>query len=63
MIHLPEGVRTVPELFQQAGYATFNQGKTDYNFVFKNSDLYTVRTWKQAEAHGKPWFGQIQVRG
>ncbi|MCP4262216.1 MAG: sulfatase [Planctomycetes bacterium] len=63
MIHLPTGVKTLPELFQQAGYATFNQGKTDYNFVFENEALYNVRNWKEAQAQGKPWFGQIQLRG
>ena len=63
MIHLPKDVRTLPELFQQAGYATFNQGKTDYNFVFDNDKLYNIRDWKQALAQGKPWFGQIQVKG
>ena len=63
MIHLPQGVKTLPELFQQAGYATFNRGKTDYNFVYDNDELYSVKDWKQAEAQGKPWFGQIQLKG
>jgi len=63
MIHLPDAVKTLPELFQQAGYATFNRGKTDYNFVFDNAALYSVKDWKQAEAQGKPWFGQIQLKG
>jgi arylsulfatase A-like enzyme len=63
MIHLPDGVKTLPELFQQAGYATFNRGKTDYNFVFDNAALYTVKDWKEAQAQGKPWFGQIQLKG
>ena len=63
MIHLPKGVKTLPELFQEAGYATFNRGKTDYNFVFDNAALYSVKDWKQAEALGKPWFGQIQLKG
>ncbi len=63
MIHLPKGVKTVPEHFQAAGYATFNQGKTDYNFVFEDSALYSVKGWEEAEAQGKPWFGQIQVKG
>ncbi len=62
-IHLPEGVKTVPELFRQAGYATFNRGKTDYNFVYDGGSLYDVRDWQQAESQGKPWFGQIQVKG
>ena len=63
MIHLPDSVKTLPELFQQAGYATFNQGKTDYNFVYNNSDLYSVKDWSQAQAQGKPWFGHIQLKG
>ena len=63
MIHLPDGVKTLPELFQQAGYATFNQGKTDYNFVYDNKALYSVRNWKEARTQGKPWFGQIQLKG
>jgi N-sulfoglucosamine sulfohydrolase len=63
MIHLPKGVKTVPELFAQAGYCTFNQGKTDYNFVYSGDKLYNVKNWKQAVAQGKPWFGQIQLKG
>ena len=63
MIHLPEGVKTLPELFQQVGYATFNRGKTDYNFVYDNRALYSVRDWKEAREQGKPWFGQIQLKG
>ncbi len=63
MIDLPKGVKTLPELFQEVGYATFNRGKTDYNFVFDNAALYSVRDWKQAEAQGEPWFGQIQLKG
>ena len=63
MIHLPKGVKTVPELFQAAGYETFNEGKTDYNFVYDNSALYSVANWGEAQAKGKPWFGQIQLKG
>jgi N-sulfoglucosamine sulfohydrolase len=63
LIHLPERVNTLPELFQEAGYATFNQGKEDYNFVHKKSELYTVKGWSEAKSRGKPFFGQIQVTG
>jgi len=61
MIHLPKGVKTVPELFRDAGYRTFNQGKTDYNFVYDLKTLYDSRGWEDAE--DKPWFGQIQLKG
>ncbi|MDP6114691.1 MAG: sulfatase [Planctomycetota bacterium] len=62
MIHLPNGVKTVPELFRDAGYSTFNKGKDDYNFVYDRKKLYNVGDWKQVPA-GTPFFGQIQLRG
>ena len=61
LIHLPKGVKTIPELFRAAGYHTFNRGKTDYNFVYRNGDLYSGKGWR--DAGGKPWFGQIQLKG
>ncbi|PHS03202.1 MAG: phosphate ABC transporter substrate-binding protein [Blastopirellula sp.] len=65
-IHLPEGIRTLPEIFKQAGYFTFNQGKEDYNFMFEMSDLYaTVKgdsPW-EGRKKGQPFFGQIQLKG
>ena len=57
-IRLPEGVRTVPELFRDAGYYTCNAafagirpgefgqaGKEDYNFVYERGDLYDGADW------------------
>ena len=41
MIHLPDGVKTVPEYFREAGYYTFNQGKDDYNFAYNRAKLYS----------------------
>ncbi len=41
-IYLPDGVETVPELFRNAGYATFNRGKDDYNFIYDRSELYSI---------------------
>ena len=41
-IHLPENVKTVPELFRQAGYATYNNGKDDYNFSYDRLELYSI---------------------
>lgn len=74
-IYLPEGMKTIPELFRDAGYYTFNRGKDDYNFIYNRDQLYsgTFRTnrfygrsgqgdWKN-RAEGQPFFGQIQLSG
>lgn len=72
-IHLPEGVRLIPEMMREAGYAVANgryrnattaelaQGKTDYNFVYPE-DLYDGGDWKDLPSD-KPFFAQIQLRG
>ncbi|MCA9082738.1 MAG: sulfatase [Planctomycetaceae bacterium] len=78
MIHLPDGVRTLPELFRAHGYYTFNEGgKQDYNFVFDEADLYDYvpkhkgwgpesvvagDCWKRRKP-GQPFFGQVQLGG
>jgi len=73
VIYLPEGVKTVYELMREAGYyVTSTQGKNDFNFVFRMSDLYddVVRKnwgfsrdqWAQ-RPEGKPFFAQIQLAG
>ena len=68
-IHLPEKLKTVPELFKEAGYYTCNsqeqydkKGKEDYNFDFVPSQLYDGTDWKDRAA-GQPFFAQIQLRG
>ncbi|QDU06675.1 sulfatase [Gimesia aquarii] len=68
-IHLPEGIRTIPELFREAGYFTTNAnadgtrpGKEDYNFVYQRSDLYDGVDWTQRAA-GQPFFAQYQLSG
>jgi len=72
-IKLPKGARAIPQLMKEAGYFTFNQGKTDYNFVYDSADLYDVdngtmglrgnwKHWRKAKP-GQPFFGQIQLRG
>ena len=76
-IRLPKHVKTLPELFRQAGYFTFNQGKDDYNFWYDREDLYAGEYtthklygksgkrdtgWKDREP-GQPFFGQIQLSG
>jgi len=41
-IQLPDGVQALPELFIKHGYATFNKGKDDYNFIYERENLYSV---------------------
>jgi arylsulfatase A-like enzyme len=75
-IQLPDHVRTLPELFKEAGYFTFNYGKDDYNFWYEREDLYSGEysthklygksgkaiDWNSRKP-GQPFFGQIQLRG
>lgn len=70
-IHLPKGVRPVPELFQEAGYYTAitgwpnkprsNKGKTDYNFEWDQA-MYDGPDWNQRQP-GQPFFAQVQLPG
>lgn len=76
-IQLPEGIQTLPELFRAHGYATFNNGKDDYNFSYQRDQLYSLGNpkkqkgfyGKKGKGHwsqvpkGQPWFGQIQLAG
>ncbi|MBT8045155.1 MAG: sulfatase [Verrucomicrobiae bacterium] len=78
-IYLPKGIMTLPQMFRAHGYATFNKGKDDYNFVYQRDQHYSVGNPKpgaknrfstkvgksdwQAVPEGKPWFGQIQLQG
>ena len=66
---LPEGVKTIPVLFKEAGYYTTitdatgtKKGKEDYNFDYQSSDLYVGSDWKK-RAKGQPFFAQYQLRG
>ena len=75
-INLPEGLKTIPEVFKKEGYFTFNNGKDDYNFVYDRLDLYS-QDYKVHPLYGKsgihlefstlkvnqPFFGQIQMYG
>lgn len=68
-IHLPENLKTIPELFREAGYYTCNsqeqydkKGKEDYNFDYISGQLYDGTDWKDRAA-GQPFFAQIQLRG
>lgn len=75
-IYLPDSIQTIPELFKQAGYFTFNNGKDDYNFTYDRRDLYdqdysyhplygkSGDRYKMEELKDKtPFFGQIQMYG
>ncbi len=76
-IHLPKGIKTLPGIFQDSNYFTFNQnydghpGKEDYNFIYSRDELYgTVpndspaeSSFWQAITSKQPFFGQIQLRG
>ncbi|WP_197452283.1 sulfatase family protein [Rosistilla carotiformis] len=52
---LPEGLTTVPELFRQAGYLTFNEAKDDYNFQRDRDAMYSPEfkrpTRRQVNSH------------
>ena len=74
---LPETILTVPELFRQAGYTTFNEAKEDYNFTRDRDLMYSpdfkrptfkshmagrnVSWLEQLKDH--KFFGQIQLKG
>lgn len=63
MIRLPRGVKTLPELFREAGYYTYNKGKDDYNFVYNRQDLYSKTNDWNGRKKGQPFFAQIQLKG
>jgi len=58
-IHLPEGVKTIPELFRDAGYFTFNSGKDDYNFHYDRRALYSVGTKSDYVVGMNGWQGNF----
>ena len=75
-IHLPKEYKTIPEIFRNHGYFTFNNGKDDYNFVYDRLNLYS-QDYKVHPLYGKtgvrldltklkekqPFFGQVQMYG
>ena len=56
-IHLPKGIKTIPELMRDAGYFTFNSGKDDYNFHYDRTKLYTVGSRKDYQPGQNGWQG------
>lgn len=78
MIHLPDGVKPLPQIFREHGWYTFNEGgKDDYNFVFEFGELYDLipkhkgwgpesvvagECWKDLK-EGQRFYGQVQLGG
>ncbi|MEM9985198.1 MAG: sulfatase [Bacteroidota bacterium] len=73
---LPDSIVPLPQLFRQAGYYTFNQGKDDYNFIYDRRKLYEgdfisdywytfegLGHWRDSARGTRPFFGQIQLSG
>ena len=70
-IHLPDGIRPIPELFQEAGYYTAitgwpnrdrrSTGKTHYNFEWDMA-MYDGPDWSERRS-GQPFFAQIHLPG
>jgi arylsulfatase A-like enzyme len=68
-IQLPDGIKMIPKLFQEAGYHTSitgwplngKLGKTDYNFKWDQS-VYDGNDWSKRKK-GQPFFAQIQTQG
>ncbi len=58
--YLPGDIKTIPELFRDAGFDTFNDGKEDYNFEW--SGLYNLNKLSDVSS-STPFFGQIQLSG
>lgn len=75
-IYLPDSIKTLPELFKENGFFTFNNGKDDYNFQYDRQNLYS-QDYSSHPLYGKkgdpinfsdlrhktPFFGQIQLSG
>lgn len=68
-LQLPEGMKLLPQIMKEAGYSTYNHGKTDYNFVWEEKTTYSPHkmkgkadSWEMLEEH-QPFFLQIQTRG
>jgi arylsulfatase A-like enzyme len=77
VIHLPDGVKTIYQLMREAGYFVTTEGmnKNDFNFLWKDKDLYDIdgsggrkakapgrHLWRQ-RPEGKPFFAQVQLVG
>ena len=68
-LHLPEAMKLLPQIMKEAGYTTYNHGKTDYNFVWDNETTYSkikmksqADSWEALEKN-QPFFVQFQTKG
>ncbi len=68
-LFLPEGMKLLPQIMNESGYSTFNLGKTDFNFILDNKEIFTFdqkqRTpilWDKIK-NSQPFYGQIQTAG
>lgn len=72
-IYLPDGMKLLPDIMRENGYATFNFGKDDYNFIYQRDETYSYSNpryqedmdkipWEDIKAN-QPFFGQIQTKG
>ena len=66
---LPEPVRLLPQIFQEAGYTTVIWGKTDYNFNWSDGYDYDFQSEVDGQAKGwdevtrhQPFFAQVHFR-
>ncbi|XMO85837.1 sulfatase [Algibacter sp. AS12] len=58
---LPNHVKPITEYFKNAGYYVTNKGKTDYNFIHTQEDLFDGKQWENRKS-GQPFFSQIQIK-
>ena len=68
-LYLREGMKLLPQIMIEHGYSTFNLGKTDYNFVLSNDEIFSFHQprrepipWEKI-TRSQPFFGQIQTAG
>jgi arylsulfatase A-like enzyme len=68
-LYLPKGMKLLPRIMKEAGYSTFNLGKTDYNFVWESDKTYSnIKLKGQADSwdilkQNQPFFIQFQTKG
>ena len=65
-LYLPEGYKLLPQIMQEHGYTTFNNGKTDYNYSW-DAKAYNHKSKSKTNFKDlikkQPFFGQIQTKG